>query len=112
MPRLQPTLNGLDPYACVSAVQKCFRRGMERRAMEFVVEMSRTSKHYFSWACNRIEICAHEDIGLADREAVMFASQAIDQARRFLTICSGGVSFSSFGHRMVSLARRGPLRPS
>lgn len=83
MPRLQPTLNGLDPYVCVSAVQKCIRRGLERQAMEFVVEMSRTSEHYFSWVCNRIEICAHEDIGLADREAVLFASQAIEQARRF-----------------------------
>jgi replication-associated recombination protein RarA len=33
--------------------------------------------------CNRIEICAHEDIGLADQAAVLFSSQAIEQARRF-----------------------------
>jgi hypothetical protein len=29
------TRNGLPAMACVSAMQKCIRRGMEREAMEF-----------------------------------------------------------------------------
>lgn len=75
MAKLPKTMHGLDPYVCVSAVQKCIRRGLERQAMEFVIEMARTSKHYFSWVCNRIEICVHEDIGLGDQNAVLFASR-------------------------------------
>ena len=27
------TRNGLDPFVCLSALQKCIRRGMEREAM-------------------------------------------------------------------------------
>lgn len=82
MSQMQRTLNDLDPFVCVSATQKCIRRGLEREAMQFAVEMARTSKAYFSWICNRIEVCSHEDIGLADPQAVLFAAQAIEQARR------------------------------
>lgn len=82
MPGMKSTVNGLNPFVCVSALQKCIRRGMEREAMEFAVELARTSKAYFSWACNRIEICSHEDIGLADPAVVVFAALAIEQARR------------------------------
>lgn len=82
MPLMKKTIHGLDPFVCVSALQKCIRRGLERPAMEFAVEMARTSKPFFSWACNRIEICAHEDVGLADPTAVIFVGRAIEQARR------------------------------
>ena len=33
------TKNGLPAMACVSAMQKAIRRGMEREAMEFAVEL-------------------------------------------------------------------------
>jgi hypothetical protein len=47
MPKLSPTLHNLDPYVCVSALQKCIRRGLQREAMEFAVEMARTSTLFF-----------------------------------------------------------------
>lgn len=82
MPGMKHTISGLNPFVCVSALQKCIRRGMEREAMEFAVELTRTSKAYFSWMCNRIEICAHEDIGLADPAVVVFVALSVEQARR------------------------------
>jgi hypothetical protein len=36
------TKNGLPAMACVSAMQKAIRRGMEREAMEFTVELMHT----------------------------------------------------------------------
>ena len=38
------TKNGLPAMACVSAMQKAIRRGMEREAMEFAVELMHTSQ--------------------------------------------------------------------
>ncbi len=76
------THNGLDAFACLSAMQKCIRRGMEREAMEFAVELAHTGKNFFTMVCNRLEIVAHEDVGLADMWAVMFTMQSLDLARR------------------------------
>lgn len=76
------THNGLDSFVCLSAMQKCIRRGLEREAMEFAVELAHTSKNFFSMVCNRLEIICHEDIGLADVPTVLFAMQTIDLARR------------------------------
>jgi len=105
MAKLPKTMHGLDPYVCVSAVQKCIRRGLERQAMEFVIEMARTSKHYFSWVCNRIEICVHEDIGLGDQNAVLFASRALEQARRFYKPDRQGECMIMVGHAVRCLCR-------
>lgn len=105
MSQMKATLHGLNPFVCVSAVQKCIRRGLEREAMQFAVEMARTSKPYFSWVCNRIEICAHEDIGLADPQAVLFAAQAIDQARRFFKPDRQGECMIMVGNAIRILCR-------
>ena len=56
------TKNGLPAMACVSAMQKCIRRGMEREAMEFAVELIHTSKAFHSMVCNRLEVICHEDL--------------------------------------------------
>ena len=79
MPR---TLHNLDAMVCVSALQKCIRRGLEREAMEFACELMHSSKAFFTMTANRLEIVSHEDIGLADPQAVMFAATAIEQAKR------------------------------
>lgn len=105
MSQLQRTLNDLDPFVCVSATQKCIRRGLEREAMQFAVEMARTSKAYFSWICNRIEVCSHEDIGLADPQAVLFAAQAIEQARRLYKPERMGESMMMVGNAIRVLCR-------
>ncbi len=56
------TKNGLPAMACVSAMQKCIRRGLEREAMEFAVELMHTSKAFHSMVCNRLEVICHEDL--------------------------------------------------
>ncbi len=59
---IPPTKHGLPAMACLSAMQKCIRRGMEREAMEFACELLHTSKGFFTMVCNRLEIISHEDI--------------------------------------------------
>jgi replication-associated recombination protein RarA len=56
------TKSGLPAMACVSAMQKAIRRGMEREAMEFAVELMHTSKAFHSMVCNRLEVICHEDL--------------------------------------------------
>jgi replication-associated recombination protein RarA len=75
------TKNGLPAMACVSAMQKAIRRGMEREAMEFAVELMHTSKVFHSMVCKRLQIISHEDI---DTEAaphiVPFVRAACEQS--------------------------------
>jgi len=54
--------NGLPAMACVSAMQKAIRRGLEREAMEFACELIHTSKAMHSMVCNRLEVICHEDL--------------------------------------------------
>ena len=42
------TVHGLPAMACVSAMQKAIRRGLEKEAMEFAVELMHTSKAFHS----------------------------------------------------------------
>ena len=58
------TKNGLPAMSCLSAMQKCIRRGMEREAMEFAVELMHTSKAVHSMVCNRLEVICHEDLDM------------------------------------------------
>ena len=53
------TKHGLAAMACVSAMQKCVWRGLEKEAMD--CEMIHTSKA-FSMICNRLEVICHEDL--------------------------------------------------
>jgi hypothetical protein len=76
----QPTTkNGLPMFAALSALQKCIRRGLEREAMQFAVELISTSKSFHAAVCNRLEVIGHEDIG--DPLAVLFVRTACEQAR-------------------------------
>ena len=75
------TRSGLPAMACVSAMQKAIRRGMEREAMEFAVELMHTSKA-FSMVCNRLEVICHEDLDtIAAPWIVPFVATALAQSR-------------------------------
>jgi replication-associated recombination protein RarA len=56
------TKHGLNTMACVSAMQKAIRRGMEREAMEFACELMHSGKAFHSMVCNRLEVICHEDL--------------------------------------------------
>jgi replication-associated recombination protein RarA len=80
------TLHGMSMLECISAMQKCIRRGMEREAMEFAVEVMHSSKAYFTVICNRLEIISHEDIDCHSAPHVVpFVRAAISQAREWYT---------------------------
>ena len=75
------TLHGLQALACVSAMQKCIRRGMEREAMEFAVELIHTSKAFCTMVANRLEIISHEDIDTTSQPWIVpFVHTACRQA--------------------------------
>jgi replication-associated recombination protein RarA len=78
------TKNGLDPFVCISALQKCIRRGDELGAMRFAVEMLHTSKAFASMTCKRLEVISHEDIDTQARpDIVPFVRVACEQAREW-----------------------------
>ena len=56
------TQNGLNAMDCISAMQKAIRRGMEKEAMEFAVELLHSGKAFHSMVCNRLEVICHEDL--------------------------------------------------
>jgi replication-associated recombination protein RarA len=76
------TVNNLDAFLCISAMQKSIRRGLERQAMEFAVEMIHTKKAFCTMVVNRLEVIAHEDVGLADINAVNFVLLSAPVANR------------------------------
>ena len=79
---IPPTKNGLPAMACVSALQKAIRRGMEREAMEFACELMHTSRAFHSMVCNRLEVICHEDLDtLAAPWIVPFVATAVAQSK-------------------------------
>jgi replication-associated recombination protein RarA len=76
------TKHDLPAMACVSAMQKCIRRGMEVEAMQFACELLHTSKPFHSMVCNRLEVICHEDLDtLAAPHVVPFVAAAIAQSK-------------------------------
>jgi replication-associated recombination protein RarA len=68
--------------ACASAMQKAIKRGMEREAMRFAVELMHTSKAYHSMVCNRLEVICHEDLDtLAAPHVFPFAAASLAASR-------------------------------
>ena len=61
-PMIPDTKHGLPAMACVSAMQKAIRRGMEKEAMEFAVELMHTGKAFHTMVCNRLIVICHEDL--------------------------------------------------
>ena len=80
---LPQTVNGLPSGACISAMQKCIRRGMAKEAMEFAVELLHTSKAFHTWVCNRLEVIAHEDIATVEQPWIVpFVAAAVEQSKQ------------------------------
>jgi len=76
------TINKMSVFEVMSALQKHIRRGEEREAMHCACEMGHSSNAFHTMLCNRLEIIAHEDIGLANPQAVIFTAIAVEQAKR------------------------------
>ena len=78
------TRNGLNAMTCVSAMQKSIRRGLEREAMQFAVELMHTSKNFHGMTCKRLEVIAHEDIDTqANPMIVPFVATAVEQEMKW-----------------------------
>ena len=45
-PKIPTTVHGLNLFGCLSGLQKCIRRGLERQAMLFACELGHTSKGF------------------------------------------------------------------
>ena len=74
--------NGLPAMACVSAMQKAIRRGMEREAMEFAVELMHTSKAFHSMVCSRLQVICHEHLdALAAPHVFPFVAASLAASR-------------------------------
>lgn len=81
---LPRTRNGLGPFECISAMQKCIRRGLEREAMEFACELTHSSKGLNTMCCNRLEIICHEDINIITQPWILpFVATCCEQGRRW-----------------------------
>jgi replication-associated recombination protein RarA len=100
------TVHGLPAMACVSALQKAIRRGLEREAMEFAVEVMSTSKGFFTLTLNRLEIISHEDIDtqLAPH-VVPFVAVCVEQAKRHYDPAKIGRSRMFVGNAIRLMAR-------
>ncbi len=61
-----------------STLQKTIRRGDEKGAYFFALELAHEDKSNFDWVSNRLKIIAYEDIGLANPNGVLQASKAVD----------------------------------
>jgi len=105
------TKNGLPAMACVSAMQKSIRRGLEREAMEFAVELIHTSKAFHSMVCKRLQIISHEDI---DTEAaphiVPFVKAACEQAMAWYDAEKLGASRLAIGNAIRLMCRAAKSR--
>jgi replication-associated recombination protein RarA len=99
------TLNKMVVFEVRSALQKHIRRGEERQAMHCAVEMGHTSKAFFTMLCNALEIISHEDIGLANPEAVMFTATAVEQAKRYFEVDKPGKWRMILGNAIRMLCR-------
>ena len=72
----------MPAMVCISALQKCIRRGLEADAMLLASELMHTSKAFHSMVCNRLEVILHEDCDvLAAPELVAFVHAAVAQSR-------------------------------
>ena len=80
------TLQGFRFDEVFSALQKTIRRGEEREAMYWAIELEKDfAKHMW----NRLEIIAHEDIGIADIQCLQFVRMCKEQYFEIRTRSSG-----------------------
>jgi replication-associated recombination protein RarA len=65
----------------ISALQKCIRRGMEKEAMYFALELGNEGKSGFGLLHSRLHVITYEDIGLADSTIVNTVSTALSDMK-------------------------------
>jgi hypothetical protein len=95
------TKNGHNAMACVSALQKCVRRGLER-----AVELIHTSKAFTSMVCKRLEIISHEDIDTQSQPHIVpFVATAVAQALRWYDPDKLGASRMAIGNAIRLMCR-------
>lgn len=75
-------------FEWLSAMQKCIRRSMKDDAGYWFFALAENG--FASMALNRLKVIAHEDVGLADPFAAMFAAKAVDDAQAWLKAKNGG----------------------
>jgi replication-associated recombination protein RarA len=105
---IPPTKNGMSSMECLSAMQKCIRRGMEVEAMQFAVELMHTSKAFHSMVCKRLQVISHEDIDTQTRtDIVPFVKAACDQSKDWYDpdVTKLGKSRMSFGNAIRLMCR-------
>lgn len=79
------TINGLNSSDVISGIQKHIRRGEEALAMQAAAELLfSTAKGNATWLVNRLVVIAHEDIGIANPQAVMFVNTTVPHIRELL----------------------------
>lgn len=76
MSRIRTEHGNFDLFEVISAVQKCIRRGKEKEAMFWALELV---PRYHKYLLQRLCIIANEDIGMADRDVIRF----VYEQRRF-----------------------------
>ena len=64
---IPPTINGYDYFEVVSTIQKSIRRGDEKNALFFSVEVVLSGKDEALW--RRLKVITSEDVGLATLSA-------------------------------------------
>ena len=105
------TVHGLPAMACVSALQKCIRRGLEREAMVFAVELIHTSKAFTSMVCKRLEIISHEDIDTQSQPHIVpFVATCTAQAMKWYDPDKLGASRMAVGNAIRLMCRAAKSR--
>jgi len=75
---MDKTANGYDISEVKSCLQKTIRRGLEREAMFWALEMAESE--YWEPLWNRLEIIVNEDIGLANPQLIVLIHTLRKQA--------------------------------
>ena len=105
-PVIPDTKNALPTMACVSAMQKSIRRGLEREAMEHAVELMHTSKAFHTMVCNRLIVICHEDLDtLAAPWVVPFVATALAQSQERYAAKKIGEARLMVGNAIRMMAR-------
>ena len=105
------TSHGLDSWECLSALQKCIRRGMEREAMEFAVELMHTSKAFHTMTCNRLLVISYEDCdSISQPWVVPYVACAVEQAMKWYDPVKVGRSRMAVGSAIMLMCRAAKSR--
>src|SRR5258705_7559509 len=100
------TVHGLSAMDCISGLQKCIRRGLEREAMEFACELIHTSRAFTTMVCNRLQVICHEDLDTVVQPwLVPFVATACQQASLFYKPDRLGASRMMIGNAIRLMCR-------